>query len=103
MNIGVRKKGKELDPYLRARIGEARLQLEGLIKPSNPSGTKRVYYIGNFQKDVLDNFTEKQSNKIFAIMNNLKKDVHLFQKKLESFTDADGVEWTGYEYIAIKK
>ena len=53
---GVRK-GKELDPYLRARIGEARFNLEQLIKPSNPSGTKRVYYLGNFQKDVLDNFT----------------------------------------------
>ncbi len=29
---GVRT-GKELDPYLRARIGEARIQLENLIKP----------------------------------------------------------------------
>ena len=97
------KTGKELDPYLRARIGEARFLLEQLIKPSNPSGTKRVYYIGNFQKDVLDNFTEKQSNKIFAIMDKFKKDVHMFQKKLDSFTDADGVEWSGYEYIGVKK
>jgi hypothetical protein len=24
----------------------------------------------------------------------------LFQSKLPSFTDEDGVEWTGYEYIA---
>ena len=77
---GVRS-GKELDPYLRARIGEARIQLENLIKPSNRSGTSRVYYLGNFQKDVLDNFTEKQSNKIFAIMDKFKKDVHMFQKK----------------------
>jgi len=36
------KTGKELDPYLKARIGEARFLLEQLIKPSNPSGTKRV-------------------------------------------------------------
>ena len=99
---GVRS-GKELDPYLRARIGEARLQLEQLIKPSNPSGTSRVYYVGNFQKDVLDNFTEKQSNKIFAAMEKLHKHVHLFQKKVPSFKDADGVEWSGYEYIAVKK
>ena len=42
------KKGKELDPYLKARIGEARFNLEQLIKPSNPSGTKRVYYLGNY-------------------------------------------------------
>ena len=97
------KSGKELDPYLRARIGEARFNLEQLIKPSNPSGTKRVYYLGNFRKDVLDNFTEKQSNKIFAAMEKLHKHVHLFQKKVPSFFDADGVEWSGYEYIAIKK
>ena len=97
------KSGKELDPYLRARIGEARFLLEQLIKPSNPSGTKRVYYLGNFQKDVLDNFTDKQANKIFAVMDKFKKDVHMFQKKVPSFTDADGVEWSGYEYIGIKK
>ena len=99
---GVRS-GKELDPYLRARIGEARTQLEQLIKPSNRSGTSRVYYLGNFRKDVLDNFTEKQSNKIFAAMEKLHKHVHLFHKKVPSFTDADGVEWSGYEYIAVKK
>ena len=97
------RKVKELDPYLRARIGEARTQLEQLIKPNNPRGTKRVYYIGNFQKDVLDNFTEKQSIKIFKIMDKFKNKVHMFQKKVDSFTDADNVEWTGYEYIAIKK
>ena len=99
---GVRS-GKELDPYLRARIGEARIQLENLIKPSNRSGTSKVYYLGNFRKDVLDNFTEKQSNKIFAAMEKLHKHVHLFQKKVPSFFDADGVERSGYEYIAIKK
>jgi len=99
---GVRS-GKELDPYLRARIGEARIQLENLIKPSNRSGTSKVYYLGNFRKDVLDNFTEKQSNKIFASMEKLHKYVHLFQKKVPSFTDADGIEWSGYEYIAVKK
>ena len=99
---GVRS-GKELDPYLRGRIGEARIQLENLIKPSNPSGTKRSYYLGNFRKDVLDNFTEKQSIKIFKAMEKLHDYVHLFQKKVPSFTDADGVEWSGYEYIAIKK
>ena len=77
---GVRS-GKELDPYLRGRIGEARFNLEQLIKPSNPSGTKRVYYLGNFRKDVLDNFTEKQSIKIFKAMEKLHDHVHLFQKK----------------------
>ena len=99
---GVRT-GKELDPYLRARIGAARIQLENLLKPSVRSGTGRTYYLSNFRKDVLDNFTEKQSNKIFAAMEKLHKHVHLFQKKVPSFKDADGVEWSGYEYIAVKK
>ena len=36
-------------------------------------------------------------------MEKLHDHVHLFQKKVPGFTDADGVEWTGYEYIAIKK
>ena len=74
------RSGKELDPYLRGRIGEARVNLEQLIKPSNPSGTKKVYYLGNFRKDVLDNFTEKQSIKIFNAMEKMHNQVHLFQK-----------------------
>ena len=36
-------------------------------------------------------------------MDKFKKHVHMFQKKLDSFKDADGVEWSGYEYIGVKK
>mgnify|MGYP000052768569 FL=1 len=54
-------------------------------------------------KELSVHFTEKQSNKIFDAMAKLHKHVHLFQKKVPSFIDADGVEWSGYEYIAIKK
>ena len=36
-------------------------------------------------------------------MDKFKEHVHMFQKKVPSFTDADGVEWSGYEYIAVKK
>ena len=37
-------------------------------------------------------------------MDKFKKDVHMFQKKLDSFKDElDGVEWSGYEYIGVKK
>ena len=49
------------------------------------------------------NPNEYAEKKIFAIMDKFKKDVHMFQKKLDSFTDADGVEWSGYEYIGVKK
>jgi hypothetical protein len=36
-------------------------------------------------------------------MEKTHKHLHLFQKKVPSFKDADGVEWSGYEYIAVKK
>ena len=36
-------------------------------------------------------------------MEKLHKYVKLFQKKVPSFKDDDGVEWSGYEYIAVKK
>jgi|TARA_B110000285_G_scaffold131973_1_gene148119 hypothetical protein len=96
----VRKKSKELDPYLKGRIGEARIILEELSKPSNLPGTSKIYYTGNFRKDVLDNYTEIQSEKIFESMLKYRNILDLFQSKLPSFTDEDGVEWTGYEYIA---
>ena len=49
------RKVKELDPYIKARVGEALLKLDGLTKPSNKSGTSRLYYKGNWSKDIYDN------------------------------------------------
>ena len=109
---GVRS-GKELDPYLRARIGEARFNLEQLIKPSNPRGTKRVYYLGNFRKDVLDNFTEKQSEKIFKTMSKYmnNNDLQFFQKKNKNIEIGTWSEYgenepesiSSYDYIVIRR
>ena len=42
------RKVKELDPYIKARVGEALIQLGELLKPSNRSGTSRLYYTGNW-------------------------------------------------------
>ena len=41
MVVSGMKTEKKLDPYLKARIGEARFLLEQLIKPSNPSNHKK--------------------------------------------------------------
>ena len=49
------RKVKELDPYIKARVGEALLKLDGLTKPSNKSGTSRLYYTGNWSKDLTVN------------------------------------------------
>ena len=96
------RKVKELDPYIKARVGEAMLKLEGLIKPSNLPGTSRIYYTGNWSKDIYDNYTLKQAEIIFKKVEKLKPHLTFYQSKLESFTDADGKTWEGYDYYAKK-
>ena len=96
------RKVKELDPYIKARVGEALIQLGELVKPSNLSGTSRLYYTGQWAKDVYDNFTNKQAEVIFKKVEKLKPELTFFQSKLETFKDHEGQEWTGYDYYAKK-
>ncbi len=96
------RKVKELDPYIKSRVGEAFLQLEGLIKPSNPSGTSRLYYTGQWAKDIYDNYTLKQAEVLFKKVEKLKPHLTFYQSKLSTFKDHEGVEWTGYDYYAKK-
>ena len=96
------RKVKVLDPYIKARVGEALIQLRELTKPSNLPGTSKVYYTGNWAKDVYDNFTEKEAETIFKKVEKLKPKLTLFQTKLESWKDEEGEIWTGYDYIARK-
>ena len=96
------RKVKELDPYIKSRIGEALIQLGELLKPSNRSGTSRLYYTGNWAKDIYDNYTEKQAETIFKKVEKLKPHLTFFQSKLETFKDEDGKEWGGYDYYAKK-
>ena len=96
------RKVKELDPYIKARVGEALIQLGELVKPSNLSGTSKLYYTGQWAKDVYDNFTNKQAAVIFSKVRKLEPDLTFYQSKLETFKDHEGVEWTGYDYYAKK-
>ena len=98
----MRRKVKELDPYLKARIGEAIIQLTELTKPSNLPGSQKMYYLGNWAKDIYDNYTLKQAETIFAKVEKLKSELTFYQVKIPSFKDSDGVEWGGYEYYAKK-
>jgi hypothetical protein len=98
----VRKKSKELDHYLKEKISEAIIQLRELGKPSNKSGTDILYYTGNWAKDIYDNYTEKQAEKIFKNVEKLKKGLLLYQVKLSSFKDNEGEIWSGYDYYAKK-
>ena len=85
-----------------ARVGEALIQLGELVKPSNLPGTSRLYYTGQWAKDVYDNFTNKQAEVIFKKVEKLKPELTFFQSKLETFKDHEGQEWTGYDYYAKK-
>ena len=96
------RKVKELDPYIKARVGEALIQLGELVKPSNLPGTSKLYYTGQWAKDVYDNFTNKQAAVIFSKVRKLASTLTFYQSKLETFKDQDGVEWTGYDYYAKK-
>ena len=96
------RKVKELDPYIKSRVGEALIQLGELLKSSNRPGTSRLYYTGNWAKDIYDNYTEKQAETIFKKVEKLKPHLTFFQSKLESFKDEDGKEWGGYDYYAKK-
>ena len=99
----MKRKVKQIDPYLKSKIGEARLTLMNLEKPSNKVGTQRVYYTGNFQEDVLNNYTEKQSQKIFKEFAKFRETLDFFQAKIKPFTDSEGEVFSGYDYIAVKK
>ena len=96
------RKVKELDPYIKARVGEAIIKLSELVKQSNLSGTSKLYYTGQWAKDVYDNFTNKQAAVIFSKVRKLESNLTFYQQKLESFTDHDQVEWVGYDYYAKK-
>ena len=98
----MRRKVKELDPYIKARVGEAIIQLTELTKPSNLPGTGKLYYLGNWAKDIYDNYTLKQAETIFKKVEKLKSELTFYQVKIPSFKDSDGVEWGGYEYYAKK-
>ena len=99
-----RRQVKELDPYLKARIGEALIQVRELAKPSNKSGTQRVYYEGNWVKDIHNNYTEKQAQKIFDNIAQYRDRLDFFQVKSDIvYDDVDETPIQAYEYIARVK
>ena len=99
-----RRQVKELDPYLKARIGEALIQVRELAKPSNKSGTQRVYYEGNWVKDIHNNYTEKQAQKIFDNIAQYRDKLDFFQVKSDIvYDDVDETPIQSYEYIARVK
>jgi len=87
---------KELDPWHREKIVKARTQMENFMKPSSRPNSL-IYYTGNFQKDVYDQYTEKQAEKIFKIFRKYidNKNFIFVQKKIPNIE--------GYDYEIRRK
>lgn len=100
----VRKQSKELDPYLKEKIGEAIIQIRELAKPSNKSGTQKVYYTGNWVKDIHNNYTDKQAQKIFDNVSQYREKLDFFQVKTNIvYEDIDESPIQAYDYVARVK
>lgn len=104
------RKSKELDHYLKSVISSVPKKLEDFID-SNES--KMTYYTGNWSTDVCNNFTEKQSEKIFKTMSKYMNNSNLqfFQKKNKNIEIGTWSEYgenppetiTSYDYIVIRR
>ena len=85
---------KELDQYIRRLVKEVPGVLDDILENKN-IGHKHVYYSGEWQNDVFNNFTEIQAEKIFKKMSKYLSNPNLsfFQKKVEN---------GNYDYIVQK-
>jgi len=98
---------KQIDRWLKSEIEKVP---ERIIKfRDNSKENKMTYYTGNWSKDVQDNMTEKQSERLFKKMNKIHdgKNLMFFQKRMKDIkigaTDYDEAETiTGFQYIVIK-
>ena len=84
---------KEIDGYLKSLIKDVPDKLDRFYTSNEKS---MVYYVGNFAEDVLNNFTEKQSEKLFKKIRTYRDNYIFVQRKLKNDLD-------GYEYIVAKK
>ena len=104
------RKSKELDHYLKSVISGVPKKLDHFLD----SGEKKLtYYTGNWATDVMNNFTEKQSEKIFKNMSKYMSNpnVQFFQKKNKNIEIGTWSEYgenppesiSSYDYIIIKR
>tara|TARA_Y100000768_G_scaffold152301_1_gene113838 strand:- start:56 stop:385 length:330 start_codon:yes stop_codon:yes gene_type:complete len=104
------RKSKELDHYLKNVISGVPKKLDHFLQ----GGEKKLtYYTGNWATDVMNNFTEKQSEKIFKNMSKYMSnpDVQFFQKKNKNIEIGTWSEYgenppetiSSYDYIIIKR
>ena len=104
------RKTKELDHYLKSVISGVPRKLDSFIEGSDKSMT---YYTGNWATDVLNNYTEKQAEKIFKKMSKYmnNKDLMFVQRKNKNIEIGTWSEYgenppetiSSYDYIIIRR
>ena len=104
------RKTKELDHYLKAIINKIPNQIDRFIEGDQP---KMTYYTGNLATDVLNNYTEKQAEKIFKKMSKYmnNKDLMFVQRKNKNIEIGTWSEYgenppetiSSYDYIIIRR
>ena len=104
------RKSKELDQYLKTVINSVPKKLDGFM---NGNDKKMTYYTGNWATDVLNNYTEKQSEKIFKKMSKYmtNKDLMFVQRKNKNIEIGTWSEYgenppetiSSYDYIIIRR
>jgi len=107
----VKRKSKELDHYLKAVINSVPDKLKEFTEMSTEP--KMTYYTGNWRTDVLNNYTEKQSEKIFKKMSKFVENDKLafFQKRNKPIEIGTWSEYGeqepetiySYDYIVVRK
>jgi len=109
--VKTKKQKKFKDPFLKPVIMNSLDKLNEVLWLKQP-GTKEIYYEGNFQEDVLNNFSQKQSEKIFKKMKEYQSNTCLsfFQRKVKAVKNPDLLEMDVnkepthyYEYIVCKQ
>tara|TARA_Y100000004_G_scaffold146937_1_gene167954 strand:- start:395 stop:727 length:333 start_codon:yes stop_codon:yes gene_type:complete len=106
----VRRKSKELDHYLKSVISSVPKKLDDFVMSDDKSMT---YYTGNWATDVLNNYTEKQSEKIFKTMSKHMDNPNLqfFQRKNKNIEIGTWSEYGeqepetifSYDYIVVRR
>ena len=98
---------KEIDRYLKAQIENIPTVLKNFR--DNKLESKMVYYTGNWSKDVQDNLTVRQAERLFKKMEKIRNEGGLafFQRKLKpinigesEFGKAETIY--GYDYIVMR-
>tara|TARA_Y100001937_G_scaffold45765_1_gene64283 strand:+ start:12169 stop:12498 length:330 start_codon:yes stop_codon:yes gene_type:complete len=87
---------KEIDLYLKNQLIGLPKLLKNYLKESKEYDMGITYYTGNWSKDLKDNLTERQEEKLRNQMEKLSDSLHFFTRKLP-----DNVG--GYHYVAYVK